>query len=83
MKKSHTPFEKRSGRLIVVNGVKWKYTIGKDCIVAYSENGERKCEKCWIVRGSYDPDVYDRGQWKKTQDGMLTPSYIERWLWKS
>ena len=73
-------FEKRKGRLIVVDGVKWKWRVGKRCgTVAYSEHGERRLTHASIIKGiSYD--TFDRGQWKGTMDGMITPADIAEWL---
>lgn len=67
-------------RNIVINGVKWKYKVGRESCVAYSENGERKCDLAWKIKGFDNPDTFTRGRWKKTQDGSVFPSEIKRWL---
>lgn len=80
MKKSHTPFDKRNGRIIVINGIKWKYKVGTNYVIAYSENGTRKCEKAWIIKGT-DSYTWERGQRKGSGDGAMTPKDIETWLY--
>ena len=77
--KNRRRFAQRSGRNIVVGGISWEYTVGSGDIVAYSENGERKCEGIHVLKGT-DPDSVDRGRWKKTTDGMLRPREVARWL---
>ena len=72
--------DKRAGRKIIINNIVWKYLVGKNSVVAYSENEDRKEEKCWKIKGFNDPNLFGRGQWKKSGDGMILPSEIERWL---
>lgn len=73
-------FPERRGRKIVVDGVKWKYTVGIESVVAYSENGGRKCEMAWKIKGLSHPDDFQRGKRKKSSDGSVFPCEIERWL---
>jgi hypothetical protein len=73
-------FEKFSGRLIVVSGIKWKWKAGKDWVEARSETGEKILGQIWKVKKCSSPDIVDRGRWKKTTDGMLTPKDIEEWI---
>ncbi len=73
-------FVLRPGRLITVQGVRWKWKCGKGCgVIAYSEKGQRAYAQAWEVKGC-TPDVFERGQWKKTSDGMMTPAEVEAWL---
>jgi len=73
-------FVRRPGRNLNVNGVKWKYVMGRESVVAYSDDGQRRCEQAWRIKGQSDPNLFGRGQWKKTSDGMLLPSEIVAWL---
>lgn len=43
--------KERKGRTIVVNGVTWKYKVGAQNVIAYSENGERKCGDAATMKG--------------------------------
>jgi hypothetical protein len=78
-KKRIVDISKRPGRTIDVDGVKWKVQIGVVNVVAYSELGEKKQAAPWDLKG-LSPQHYQRGQWKITKDGMLTPKDIVRWL---
>jgi hypothetical protein len=68
------------GRLLTVAGTKWRWRCGKGGnVVAYSEYGKRLCVGAWTIKGMH-PDIFERGKWKKTSDGMLKPSDIANWL---
>lgn len=45
-------FVLRPGRLITVNGVRWKWKCGKGCgVIAYSELGQRAYAQAWEIKG--------------------------------
>ena len=71
---------KKRGRTILVGEVIWRFKVGKQSVIAYSEHGERLCEHCYVLKGLHSPDIYDRGQWKKTSDGMITPKDVHTWI---
>jgi hypothetical protein len=72
-----TKFESRKGRLITINGVKWKWQMSaRHGVVAYCENGKKKYDWSHIVKGV---DTR-RGQWKSNSDGSITPADIRRWI---
>ena len=76
-------FDRHNGRKIVVNGVEWKYTVSdKGTVLAYSKTGQRACVHGCFINGTNDPNILDRGQYKKTRDGMITPKHIAEWLKK-
>ena len=78
-KKNIQNFIKRPGRKITVQGIKWVWQVGKGGYVkAYSENGLMKLAHASIKH--VDPDTWDRGQYKQTSDGQLTPKEIAAWL---
>lgn len=73
-------FVLRTGRLIAVNGIRWKWKCGKGGgVIAYSELGQRAFAQAWDIKGC-TPDVFGRGQRKTTSDGMLTPAEVAAWL---
>ena len=73
--------ENRPGRLIRVRGVVWKWRTGKGGgVIAYSELGDRRLGRAWKIKGLSHPDLFDRGQWKNTQQGMLRPGEVAAWL---
>lgn len=70
----------RRGRLLTVAGTQWRWRCGSyGTVVAYSEHGDRRCDSGWKIRGM-DPDTFYRGRWKRTSDGMIRPSDVEKWL---
>ena len=44
-------FASRTGRRLLVNGVKWKFVVGTKSVVAYSETGDRKCFTLSVIVG--------------------------------
>lgn len=74
-KKRIRSLDDHPGRLIVVNGVKWKWTTGAGGgVVAYSEKGEQRKSHAWKIQGD-DPNQYRRG--------ILTPFEVASWLMES
>lgn len=74
----------RRGRGIVdVGGTLWVWKVGRrgHHVVAYSEGGRRLLAHAADIKG-VDPDVFERGQWKVTSDGMLTPADVAKWIEK-
>jgi hypothetical protein len=69
-----------SWRKIVVDGIEWKYEIGRGSVIARSEYGDRLVESLWRVKGSPDPHTFERGQDKLTSAGAITPSDVANWI---
>lgn len=73
-------FDGRPGRIISVGGVRWKWRVGsRSGVVAYSERGERLCARAHEVKG-VPAEVFERGRWKRTSDGSVTPSEVADWM---
>lgn len=73
--KNQKNFVSRKGRLIVVNGVNWKWRVGKHGgVTAHSEFGDRMYAHADKITGR---DFF-RGQWKRS-DGVY-PSDIAAWI---
>jgi hypothetical protein len=68
-------------RKLHIGNEEWQYRVGNGTIVVVTPLGSKVYIQCHKVKG-LTPDEYDRGKWKKTSDGMITPSelkaYIER-----
>lgn len=66
-------------RKIVVGGAEWKYHIGSGAVEARC--GDRKLVGTppEIVPG-LTWDIFERGQHKRTSDGMITPKHIAAWI---
>jgi hypothetical protein len=81
IKKNAARFLMRPGRVIVVGGRKWKWKCSyQGTMKAYCENGNVAIGHAWNIKGMSNPDIFERGQWKKTSDGMLTPKEVAEFL---
>lgn len=69
------------GRRIVVAGTTWYWRVGRSNVVARNDAGEKRCERIWTIKG-LTPHDFERGQWKRTSDGQLTPGEVAAWLAK-
>lgn len=72
-------FERFSGRKLTVDGVLWKWKTGKSGrIIAMNELGER-----FLSFSNWTPNKdFERGQHKKTSEGMITPKDVTEWISK-
>lgn len=78
-----TTFENRKGRLIVVDGVRWKYTVGRYSVVARSEKGVSLYQEVSTVKyGKYTDRFYDDRYDKSSPYGSITPKDVEKWIKK-
>jgi hypothetical protein len=66
-------------RNIHIDGATYLYKVGKQNTVVKLPNGKKMVMGNWDVK-DVDPETFMRGQWKKTSDGAVTPSDIERYL---
>ena len=63
-------------RKITVNGHMYKYKVGK----TYTKFDTGVAVANWELAGLDYPDTFDRGQWKRTSDGMVTPKMVANFL---
>jgi hypothetical protein len=61
-------------RTIKVDGRTWSVKVGKDWMEARSGNTKLAVPLSQVTGRS--PDTLERGRWKKTSDGMVTPDQI-------
>lgn len=71
-------FDARRGRLLIVDGVRWKWVVGRQFVTAHCEDGSRRVQYADVVVGS----DFERGQRKRSSDGMVTPVLVAEWLRK-
>jgi len=72
-------FSRKTGRLIIIDNIQWKWKVGKSGFVfAHSQNGQRLFDHADKITGR----DFERGQQKRTSDGMVTPADIENWIKK-
>jgi hypothetical protein len=66
-----------------VGGKIWKYRVGRSNVVINSPEGKRITVNHSELTGR-TWDTIERGQWKRTQDGMILPchvkEYVERYI---
>lgn len=63
-------------RELVIDGVVWRYKVGRSNVSARSEGGRVYTDLASNVTGT---DV-ERGRHKRTRDGMVTPGDVRAWI---
>lgn len=74
-----SPRPARKARRLYIHGRPWWYKIGRCYAHIWNPSGEKHIRTISDVRG-LPSDVIDRGQYKKTRDGMVCPSHVERYI---
>lgn len=66
----------KGGRVLTVDGSKYEYRVGKITTIIRTPDNK-------VFAKIYNPelmgvswDTYERGQWKRTSDGMVAPSHV-------
>lgn len=80
-------FLRRKGRKIVVDANLWKWTCSKrGGVSAYCFDGRHYYAHASEVKGqlqangNVDPEIFYRGQYKRTSDGMICPKDVAKWI---
>ena len=68
-----------SMRKIHIGNEEWEYRVGKETVVLQTPLGSKMYIGCHTIKG-LSPDDFERGKWKKTSDGMITPSEIKAYI---
>lgn len=67
-------------RKIIINGLKYEYSIsGRRTVTIINPEEVKTHVNCGVLKGM-TPDNFDRGKWKKTSDGMVTPKHIKKYI---
>jgi hypothetical protein len=66
-------------RSIALKSGTWQYYIGRSYVSFFGPAGQRFYTECHIIKG-VTAQVFERGRWKQTSDGMVTPKDIARYL---
>lgn len=69
-------------RTMQINGKNWKFIIGGCHIAIWSPTGVKILTNHSEVTGR-DWNTLERGQWKKTNDGMVCPGHVRGWILKN
>lgn len=65
-------------RKITVDGIEWKFRIGKQSTVIRNEKNKFVVFSNDLV--GISPDDFDKGKYKGTSDGMVLPSQIAKFI---
>jgi hypothetical protein len=80
--KRATDRPRRGARAIDVDGQRWWFFVGRGHgLLIWSPSGEKHLTS-WSGVTGLDPDTIDRGQWKKTTDGMVKPGQVRGYIRK-
>ena len=66
-------------RKLHIGNEEWQYRVGDGTIVVVPPNGKKAYVPCHEVKGCSSDD-FERGKWKKTSDGMITPSELKAYI---
>lgn len=66
-------------RRIVVGGEEWHYRVGPGFTRLWDPAGKHRAVPTHEVKG-ITPDTFERGQWKQTGDGQVTPADVRRFI---
>jgi len=67
-------------RKVHINNQEWQYHIGQGTVVIQSPDGKKSYHKIHLVKGVCEPDIIDRGRYKRTSDGMVKPSEVKNYI---
>lgn len=69
-----------SYRQVTVMGKVWRYFVGKQHTVLREPDTNRAIVvHNWEIKGC-TPDVFERGKWKRTSDGMIKPGRVQYYI---
>ena len=69
----------KKSRMIVIEGETWYYQIGGFSCAFWNPEGKKYVNRTNIV-ANRSWDVLERGEYKKTSDGMITPKDIRKYI---
>lgn len=70
---------RKGARRLTVDGEQWWFFIGTSHTVLWDPGGRKHLAHTAEVGGRSQP-VLERGQWKHTSDGMITPEHVRRYV---
>ena len=65
-------------RKLVVGGAVWWWLYGSRVCI-WDPDGAKHTVPAWTIKG-VTPDTLERGHWKRTSDGMLTPFEVADYI---
>jgi hypothetical protein len=79
--KRATDRPRRGARALDVDGQQWWFRVGHGAIEIWPPDGTKHVTDMCKVTGR-DWDTIERGQWKKTEDGMVKPGHVRGYIRK-
>lgn len=73
---------KNKKRYIVIGSERWEYKIGKSYAHIWTPRGKKVIINSNTVNGTA-PFTFERGQYKRTSDGMVTPKDVREYIEKN
>lgn len=67
----------RSWRKVIVGGDEFRWRYGRGTIEVRRDRNVFLRVADYTLRGT-TPDVFERGQYKRTRDGMVTPAMVRK-----
>jgi len=67
-------------RKVQVGGETWEFMTGKGAAVIKNPRTGKKTIVDYSILTSRTWNVIERGQWKKTIDGMVTPGHVKAYI---
>lgn len=58
----------------------WRYRFGEGAAVIRFPNDGKSVVVDYAILTGRTPDTIERGQWKKTSDGMVSPGHVRGWI---
>jgi len=68
-------------RRVMMGEEEWGFRVGRGHAVILAPSGRRTPVTLSALTGRH-PDVIEKGQWKRTSDGMVTPMHIKAYIQK-
>lgn len=69
-------------RKVHVSGETWEFQTGKGCAVIRNPRTGKKTIVNYVKLTGRDWNTIERGQWKRTSDGMVTPADVKAYIEK-
>jgi len=66
-------------RTVHIDGERWRYKVGRTCVVIKTPNNKRLNVSIVQVLG-ISWDAIERARWKHTNYANVTPSIVKRWI---
>lgn len=79
---SRAPKDKKpkGWRQITIDGVAHRFRVAQTGTVVICRGNVKHVTMAWKLKEQSSPDEFERGQWKRTRDGAVTPAEITKYI---